>query len=80
MNNLSSIIGSTNLAVQGVTYAADIFGFLAGGDAAGSQLMANLTVRVSRGCVLNQGTWHLLLIRRTGKHAVPKHQDCTFGL
>lgn len=48
MNNLSSIIGASNLAVQGVTYAADIFGFLAGGDAAGSQLMANLTTRVSR--------------------------------
>lgn len=47
MNNLSSIIGASNLAVQGVTYAADIFGFLAGGDAAGSQLMANLTTRVS---------------------------------
>lgn len=50
MNNLSSIIGASNLAVQGVTYAADIFGFLAGGDAAGSQLMANLTTRVSRTC------------------------------
>lgn len=47
MNNLSSIIGASNLAVQGVDYAADIFGFLAGGDATGSQLMANLTVRVS---------------------------------
>lgn len=46
MNNLSSIIGASNLAVQGVDYAADIFGFLAGGDATGSQLMANLTVRV----------------------------------
>jgi len=53
MNNLSSIIGASNLAVQGVTYAADIFGFLAGGDAAGSQLMANLTTRVSRGGVLH---------------------------
>lgn len=50
MNNLSSIIGASNLAVQGVTYAADIFGFLAGGDAAGSQLMANLTTRVSPTC------------------------------
>lgn len=50
MNNLSSIIGASNLAVQGVTYAADIFGFLAGGDAAGSQLMANLTTRASTQC------------------------------
>ncbi|KAH8759009.1 cutinase [Diaporthe sp. PMI_573] len=50
MNNLSSIIGASNLAVQGVTYAADIFGFLAGGDAAGSQLMANLTARASTQC------------------------------
>jgi cutinase len=52
MNNLSSIIGAQNLAVQGVKYSADIFGFLAGGDAKGSQLMADLAVQVSRGCLL----------------------------
>lgn len=58
MNNLSSIIGASNLAVQGVTYAADIFGFLAGGDAAGSQTMADLTTRVSRGCLCHHERQH----------------------
>lgn len=47
MNNLSTIIGASNLAVQGVDYAADIFGFLAGGDAKGSQTMADLATLVS---------------------------------
>ncbi|POS72165.1 cutinase [Diaporthe helianthi] len=50
MNNLASIIGSANLAVQGVTYPASILGFLAGGDATGSQLMANLAVQASTQC------------------------------
>ncbi|KAL1866040.1 hypothetical protein Daus18300_006941 [Diaporthe australafricana] len=50
MNNLSTIIGASNLAVQGVTYAADIFGFLAGGDAAGSQTMADLATRANTQC------------------------------
>lgn len=45
-NNLASIIGEDNLAVQGVDYPADVAGFEEGGDADGSQLMANLTAQV----------------------------------
>jgi cutinase len=36
---LASRVGAGNLAVQGVSYPADIPGFLAGGDAAGSKTM-----------------------------------------
>ncbi|KAJ0123001.1 cutinase precursor [Diaporthe amygdali] len=50
MNNLSTIIGASNLAVQGVDYAADIFGFLAGGDAKGSQTMADLATLANTQC------------------------------
>ena len=45
-NNLAQRIGTSNLAVQGVTYSASIAGFLAGGDAAGSRTMASLAQRV----------------------------------
>ncbi|KAH8728396.1 cutinase-domain-containing protein [Phaeosphaeriaceae sp. PMI808] len=42
-NALAGRLGGTNrLAVQGVTYSANIFGFLAGGDAAGSTTTFNL--------------------------------------
>jgi cutinase len=47
-NALSGLLGGTSrLAIQGVTYPANIFGFLAGGDAAGATTMFNLinTVR-----------------------------------
>jgi cutinase len=36
---LATRVGAGNLAVQGVDYPADIPGFLAGGDKAGSQTM-----------------------------------------
>ncbi|KAL4728273.1 hypothetical protein ACLX1H_005015 [Fusarium chlamydosporum] len=49
-NNLASRIGLNNLAVQGVTYAANVAGFLAGGDAAGSRTMANLIARAASQC------------------------------
>lgn len=39
---LSSAIGASNLAVQGVDYPADVAGFEAGGDVGGSALMAEL--------------------------------------
>ncbi|GKT44522.1 cutinase [Colletotrichum spaethianum] len=39
-----------NLAVQGVEYPADIPGFLAGGDANGSQMMATLTQQAITNC------------------------------
>ncbi|ROT40814.1 cutinase [Sodiomyces alkalinus F11] len=40
-NALASRIGEENLAVQGITYAANILGFLFGGDGPGSRSMAN---------------------------------------
>ncbi|TDZ49659.1 Cutinase [Colletotrichum trifolii] len=49
-NALAARIGASNLAVQGVDYAANIFGFLAGGDAAGSTTMANLVSRAASQC------------------------------
>ncbi|KAI9167888.1 Cutinase [Paramyrothecium foliicola] len=49
-NSLASRIGASNLAVQGVTYAANVAGFLAGGDAAGSRTMASLAQRAVTQC------------------------------
>ncbi|KAF2462288.1 cutinase precursor [Lineolata rhizophorae] len=43
-------IGAENLAVQGIDYPADVPGFLAGGDAEGSQLMAQLVGDVLAQC------------------------------
>ena len=39
--------GISRLAIQGVTYPANVLGFLAGGDAAGATTMFNLINRVS---------------------------------
>ena len=39
--------GASNLAIQGVTYPANVLGFLAGGDAAGATTMFNLINQVS---------------------------------
>lgn len=47
---LATAIGSDNLAVQGVEYAADIAGFLAGGDAAGSKKMTELVGQAITQC------------------------------
>ncbi|OCK80869.1 carbohydrate esterase family 5 protein [Lepidopterella palustris CBS 459.81] len=47
---LGTQIGANNVAVQGVDYPADIPGFLAGGDAAGSQLMAQLVGQAQTQC------------------------------
>ncbi|KAH8883091.1 cutinase [Thozetella sp. PMI_491] len=49
-NALAALIGESNLAVQGVTYAADIIGFLQGGDPAGSKLMASLVSTAATQC------------------------------
>ncbi|KAH6954154.1 hypothetical protein HG530_015142 [Fusarium avenaceum] len=49
-NNLASRIGLNNLAIQGVTYPANVAGFLAGGDAAGSKTMADLIARAASQC------------------------------
>jgi cutinase len=42
--------GAQNLAVQGIAYPADIPGFLAGGDAGGSKLMAQMVGQVMAAC------------------------------
>lgn len=47
MNNLSTIVGADALAVQGVDYAANVIGFLEGGDPEGSKTMADLVAQVS---------------------------------
>ncbi|KAK0390702.1 hypothetical protein NLU13_0205 [Sarocladium strictum] len=49
-NNLASRIGLSNFAVQGVTYAANVFGYLQGGDPAGSRTMADLITRAASQC------------------------------
>ncbi|KAF4437810.1 cutinase [Fusarium austroafricanum] len=49
-NNLASRIGLSNLAVQGVSYAANVIGFLQGGDPAGSRTMADLINRAASQC------------------------------
>ncbi|TQN64821.1 Cutinase, partial [Colletotrichum shisoi] len=49
-NALASLVGASNLAVQGVDYPASIFGFLAGGDPDGSTTMANLVARAVTQC------------------------------
>ena len=47
-NAIASRLGGTSkLAIQGVTYPANIIGFLAGGDAAGATTMFNLINTVS---------------------------------
>ncbi|KAI6352159.1 hypothetical protein MCOR25_009518 [Pyricularia grisea] len=45
-NALAGIVGTDRLAVQGVTYAANILGFLLGGDPNGVKVMKNLTETV----------------------------------
>lgn len=47
---LEQQVGAENLAVQGVDYPANIPGFLAGGDATGSQAMADLTQQAVTTC------------------------------
>lgn len=49
-NALSAKVGAGNMAVQGVDYPADIPGFLAGGDAAGSALMAKMVGQAMTQC------------------------------
>lgn len=47
---IGSMMGADNVAVQGIEYPADIPGFLAGGDAAGSKLMADMVGQVMAAC------------------------------
>ncbi|KAH8684524.1 cutinase-domain-containing protein [Tricladium varicosporioides] len=47
---IAALVGTNNIAVQGVDYPASILGFLEGGDTAGGKLMANLTARAMTQC------------------------------
>jgi cutinase len=50
-NALAKAVGGTSrLAIQGVTYPANVFGFLAGGDAAGATTMYNLINQAASKC------------------------------
>ncbi|KAJ4299501.1 hypothetical protein N0V90_004746 [Kalmusia sp. IMI 367209] len=50
-NNLASRLGgTTQLAIQGVTYPANVAGFLAGGDAAGTTTLMNLISTAASKC------------------------------
>ncbi|KAF2463523.1 cutinase precursor, partial [Lindgomyces ingoldianus] len=47
---IGQMMGENNVAVQGVDYPADIPGFLAGGDAGGSKMMAQLVGQAKQAC------------------------------
>ena len=47
---VGKMIGTDKVAVQGITYPADVPGFLAGGDTQGSQLMAKTVGQVRAKC------------------------------
>ncbi|KAF2996243.1 hypothetical protein E8E13_003638 [Curvularia kusanoi] len=50
-NQIASRVGGTSqLAIQGVTYSASVSGFLAGGDATGSTTMTNLISTTATRC------------------------------
>ena len=71
---LATDIGASNLAVQGVDYAADIVGFLEGGDPAGSQTMADLVNQAFTQCpstkvVMSGYRYAIPLIRKSGYSA-----------
>ncbi|KAB8302019.1 hypothetical protein EYC80_005471 [Monilinia laxa] len=48
--SLRAALTTAKTTVQGVNYAADVIGYLAGGDAAGSRTLANLTTYASSKC------------------------------
>ena len=47
---IADLVGTDNIAVQGIDYPATIIGFLEGGDDAGSALLANYTARAMSQC------------------------------
>jgi len=49
-NALDDLVGTQNVAVQGVDYPADILGYLEGGDAGGSATLADLTEQAASQC------------------------------
>ncbi|ROV87664.1 hypothetical protein VSDG_09648 [Cytospora chrysosperma] len=50
LDDLAALVGSGNLAAQGVNYSADVIGFELGGDATGSALMAELATLAYTQC------------------------------
>ena len=53
-NALDILVGAPNVAVQGVDYPATIEGYLEGGDAGGSALLASLTEQAASQCPQTQ--------------------------
>lgn len=49
-DNLDEVLGADNVAFQGVDYAADVAGFLAGGDDEGAATMADLATQAVADC------------------------------
>ncbi|KAI0605570.1 Cutinase [Pyrenophora tritici-repentis] len=47
---VGAMMGASNVAVQGMAYPADVPGFLVGGDAGGSKLMATMVGQVRAAC------------------------------
>lgn len=47
---VGQMMGAGNVAVQGIEYPANVPGFLAGGDAGGSKLMAQMVGQVRAKC------------------------------
>jgi len=47
---VGAMMGAGNVAVQGIAYPATVPGFLVGGDAAGSKLMATMVGQVRAQC------------------------------
>ncbi|KAM3083707.1 hypothetical protein ACMFMG_002182 [Clarireedia jacksonii] len=50
LSALKATLGSSSVSMQGVPYAADVIGFLQGGDPAGSQTMANMVTSTLSSC------------------------------
>ncbi|KAF8171580.1 cutinase [Mycena galopus ATCC 62051] len=52
--DLRAALGTANIAAQGVDYAADVLGYLEGGDPAGSKTMASLINQAASQCPSTQ--------------------------
>lgn len=71
-NALASRLGGTSrLAIQGVTYPANVFGFLAGGDANGANTMFNLINTVG----VDHSSGIMGANKLIGHHQVPIYQN-----
>lgn len=80
-NQIASRVGGTSqLAIQGVTYSASIAGFLQGGDSAGSTTMTNLISQVCTLSINNIWVYSNILTHNTDRHPLPQHQDRSLRL